>query len=228
MKIKHHSYFNNGMKTLNWQALRDSEMDEEYHIPFNKEDYLSTFKANEPSNLTNIIIKNLEYEGIKKIFSIGSGIAALEYQLKKFSDLNIVISDFNSSVLRLKQFEIFDDALLLDAIQDPLPVDNSFSVLFSRIDTEFDDEKFQKIFEKCHSLGVKHICFIPAELLTFRIVLAEIKTLLISIIKRKPRVFCGYARSMSSFVKIWNPYYKVSKVYKSERTIFFLKKKLTV
>ena len=178
MKIKHHSYFNNGMETLNWQALRDSEMDKEYYIPFNKEDYLSTFKANEPSNLTNIIITELEYQGIKKMFSIGSGIAVLEYQLKKFSDLNIVISDFNSSVLRLKQFEIFDDALLLDVIQDPLPLDNSFSVLFPRIDTEFDDEKFQEIFEKCHSLGVKHICFIPAELLSVRIVLAEIKTLL--------------------------------------------------
>ena len=225
MKIKHHSYFNNGMETLNWRELRNSKNDKDYYIPFDKEDYLSTFKANEPSNLTKIIIKELENEGIKKIFSIGSGIAALEYQLKKFSNLNIVISDFNSSVLRLKQFEIFDDALILDAIQDPFPVDDSFSVLFPRIDTEFDDEKFQKIFEKCHSLGVKHICFIPGELLSVRIVLAEIKTLLISKIKRKPRVFCGYARSMSSFVKIWNPYYKVSKVYKSDRKIFFLKKK---
>ena len=222
MKIKHYAYFNNTMKTLNWKGLRDSESDPAYYIPHDKEDYLLKVNVKEPSKLTELILKELENKKLKKIFSIGSGIAFIEYQLKKFSNSSVVVSDFNSTVLRLKKFEVFDDALILNALKDPLPVDNSFSVLFPRIDTEFDDNQFQKIFEKCHDSGVKHICFIPGELLTVRVVLAEIKALIMSLILRKPRVFCGYARSMSHFIKIWRPYYRV---YKTDNKIYFLEKK---
>jgi hypothetical protein len=194
MKIKHYVYFNNKMKTL--------DSDPAYYIPHDKEDYLLKVNVKEPSKLTELILKELENKKLKKIFSIGSGIAFIEYQLKKFSNSSVVISDFNSTVLRLKKFEVFDDALILNALKDPLPLDNSFSVLFPRIDTEFDDNQFQKIFEKCHDSGVKHICFIPAKLLTLKVVLVQIRTLIMSLILRKPRVFGGYARSMSHFIKI--------------------------
>lgn len=145
--------------------------------------------------------------------------------MKKFSDFLVVVSDYKSSVIRLKQFEIFDDAITLDALNDPLPVNESWIVIFPRIDTEFDDNQLGKLFEKCHSSGVKYICFIPAELLSLRIIIAEIKILLISIIKRKPRLFCGYARSLSYFKKIWYPYYSISKKYYKNNQVFFLESK---
>lgn len=226
MKIKHRAVFQNGMKILNWEDLRNSETDKSYFLPHKKEDYLFNVQVNEPSNLTKIIIKELENAGLKKIFSIGSGIASQEYQLKKFSDLNVVVSDYNSSVLRLKQFEVFDDALLFDALQDPLPVDESWAVLFPRIDTEFDDDQLKELFSKCFSSGIKQIYFIPAELLSLRIIMGELKAVLISLIKRKPLVFCGYARDMRSFKKIWSPYYQLSKKYNKDKQIYFLLSKV--
>lgn len=219
MRIKHYGIFQIKMDSLNWESLRNNEKDVSYHLPYNKEDYLLKVETDEPSPLTQIILMDLEKSSLKKIFSIGSGIASQEYQLKKFSDYSVVVTDYNSSVLRLKEFKVFDDALLLDAFLDPLPIDENWIVLFPRIDTEFDDQQLSNLFAKCNNLGITHICFIPAELLSLRIVIAEIKTLLISIIKREPRIFCGYARSMASFKKIWNPYYKLSKKYKK---VFFL------
>ena len=222
MKIKNHSVFNNGMETLNRDHLRNSEIDKPYFLPFKKEDYLLKVQVNEPSNLIKTIIKELENTGLKKVFSIGSGTAYQEYQLKKFSDLKVVVSDYNSSVLRLKQFEVFDDALQFDALQDPFPVDESWAILLPRIDTEFDDEQLKELFFKCHSAGIKQIYFIPAELLSFRIIMVQLKEILKSLIKRKPLVFCGYARNMSSFKKIWAPYYQLSKKYNKDKQIYFL------
>jgi hypothetical protein len=225
MKIKHFGIFHNKMNTLDWESLRNDETEKPYYLPYNKEAYLSKVESDDLSS-TKIILQEIEKTGLKKIFSIGSGIASQEYQLKKISDYLVVVTDYNSSVLRLKQFEVFDEVLILDAIQDPFPVDESWVILFPRIDTEFDDHQLSKLFAKCHSSGVIHICFIPAELLSLRIIIAEIKTLLISIIKNKSRIFCGYARSMKSFKEIWGPYYQLSKQYKTDRQIFFLHAKI--
>lgn len=225
MKIKHFGIFKNKMETLNWESLRNNETERPYYLPYTKEDYLLKVGTEEPSHKTQIILQEIEKSGLKKVFSIGSGIAAQEFQLKKFSEYKVFVTDYNKSILRLKQFEIFDDAFILDAFKDPLPIDETYIVLFPRIDTEFDDHQLSKLFEKCHSSGVTHIFFIPAELLNVRIIMAEIKTLIISMVKGKQRVFCGYARSLSSFKKIWNPYYKLEKKYNNGQQIFFLQSK---
>ena len=210
------------MRSLNWESLRNNQTEKPYYLPYKKADYLLKVEIEKPSNLTQIILREIEKSGLNKIFSIGSGIAAQEYQLKKFSNYEVVVSDYNSSVLRLKEFEIFDDALIIDAIQDSLPIDKSWVVLFPRIDTEFDDHKLEKLFANCHCLGITHIFFIPAELLSLRIIITEIKIWLISIIMRKQRVFCGYARSLSSFKKIWSPYYELSTKKQKNKQVLLL------
>jgi hypothetical protein len=226
VKIKHFSIFKNKMEILDWESLRNDETEKPYFLPYTKKNYLLKVDTNEPTYLTQIILKETEKTGLKKLFSIGSGIAFQEYQLKKFSDYSVVVSDYNSSVLRLKEFEVFDDVLLLDAFKDPIPVDQNCILLIPRIDTEFDDHQLSELFGKCSNLGIRYIFFIPAELLSFRIIMAEIKVFIISLIKRKNRIFCGYARSMSSFKKIWGPYYKLSRKYKNGQQLFFLLSKL--
>ncbi len=222
MQIKHFAIFKNQTETLNWENLRNDETEQPYFIPFTKEDYISKVESDEPSRETQFILQETNNVGLRKIFSLGSGIAALEYQLKKFSDYSVVVTDNNSSVLRLKQFGVFDNAIILDALQDSLSLDKSWVVLFPRIDTEFDNHQLQELFAKCYNSGINHIFFIPAELLSLRIIIAEVKILIISIMLNKPRIFCGYARSMKSFQKIWNPYYKLEKIYKTDKSIFLL------
>ena len=225
MRIKHFAIFQNRMITLDWASLRNDKTEKPYYLPYDKEAYSAKVETNEPSSSTKVILQEIKKTGLRKIFSIGSGIASQEYQLKKFSDYLVVVTDYNSSILRLKQFNVFDDAFILDALKDPLPVDNSWIILFPRIDTEFDDQQLTELFAKCHSSGIIHICFIPAELLSLHIIIAEIKILINSLFKRKHRVFCGYARSIRSFISIWDPYYKLSSKYKTDRHIFFLHSK---
>jgi hypothetical protein len=225
MRIKHFAVFKNKMETLNWEKLRNDENEGPYYLPHNKEDYLLKVDTAKPSGLTQIILQEIKKTGLAKIFSLGSGIASQEYQLKKFSDGPVVVTDNNSSVLRLKRFEIFDNALILDAFKDSLPVDENWIVLFPRIDTECDDNQLKILFKKCYDSGVKYIIFIPAELLSLRIIFAELKTLLISLIKRRPRVFCGYARSLKAFKKIWEPFYILSKNYKMDNSVMILEAK---
>ena len=225
MKIKHYGVFKNGMEVLDWESLRNDKKEQSYYLPYTKEAYLNKVDTEKPSPVTRRILKEIEEIDVKKLFSIGAGIASQEYQLKKFSKLEIIVSDYNPTVLRLKEFNLFDGAIILDALKDCLPVNESYMVLFPRIDTEFEDNQLSSLFEKCYTAGIKHICIIPAELLTFRIIVAEIKTLLLSIIKRKPRVFCGYARSLGCFRKIWEPYYTLSDRFKTDKNIFFLRAK---
>jgi hypothetical protein len=209
MKIKHYSIFNGNYDHLNWSQLRNTESEIHYYLPYSKEEYLQKVDVEFPTKVIQEIINFSKKNGIKKILSIGSGIAANEYCLKKFSEIPVVITDYDKSILRLKNFNIFDDVLNLDALNDLLPVDNNTLVIFSRIDTEFDDADLIKLFHSCQSFGVPYIWFIPAELISLKILLAELKIFLISIIFNKKRLFCGYARSKKYFIKIWSNFYKI-------------------
>jgi hypothetical protein len=222
MKIKHYSIFNNNSATLNWEALRNDEKEAPYFLPYTVREYLAKVDATAPSATTKAIIEELEALGIKKIFSIGSGIAAQEYQLKKFSSMQLIVSDYNETVLRMKSFNVFDDAIQLDAFKDPFPVDASYAMLFPRIDTEFDDDQLAIVFQKAHAAGIRYIVFIPAELLDLKIFLAECKIWLYSILKRKPRVFCGYARSQKAFMQIWGNHYRIKKEIGGDKKFFIL------
>jgi hypothetical protein len=225
MRIKHYSIFSSGSKTLNWEDLRNNMVEKHYFLPFSKAEYLQKVETATPSSAAQTIIKQIEKLGANKVFSLGCGIGHLEYQVKKFSDFQVVVSDSNVSVLRLKEFDIFDDALVLDVNKESFPVGNNFVLLFSRIDTELNDEQLVVLFRKCHIAGIANICFVPAELLDLHILLAELKILFLSILKQKKRVFCGYARSIKSFRKLWGEYYEISHGFGDNKSVIFLKAK---
>ncbi len=222
MQIKHYSLFNSSSKTLNWESLRDDASEDAYFLPYTREAYLKKVDVEQPSANTKKVIEVCNELSLTKIFSMGSGIAAQEYQLKKFASLPVVVSDYTDSIHRLREFNVFDDAIKLDAFKDAFPVEKNTLMLFPRIDTEFENDQLEIIFRKCFEAGVQHIWFIPAELLTIHIVAAELKIALLSIIRRKPRVFCGYARSKSAFEKIWGKYYRTVQVIDNEKTTYLL------
>jgi len=227
MKLKHHSFFNAPIKSLttpaDWDSLRNDQTDA-YFLPFSFDEYVKKVDVTNPTKIAEIIINKAKEKGLSKIFSIGSGVAQLEYQLKKFSNLHITVSDYNNSVLRLKEFKLFDEALMFDALKDPFPADRSYLVLFPRIDTEFEDDQLRVLFKKCHEAGVMEICFIPAQLLSLRIILAETKMFLMSLLSQKKRVFCGYSRSKGKFINLFKDHYRVEEEFKAERYLIFLKR----
>jgi hypothetical protein len=222
MKIKHRSFFSDDYSALDWEQLRNNQSETSYYLPYSKDKYIERVDTSEPSSAVKNILETASGLGLVNIFSMGSGIAALEYQIKKFSDLRIVISDYTPAVLRLKEFNIFDDCLQLDILNEALPVDENTLVLFPRIDTEFKDSQLSFIFEKLREQGVKYIFFLPAQLLGPRIVISEFKTFILSIIRKKRLIDCGYSRSKSSFIGIWSKHYRIRQEFQLGYNSLFL------
>jgi len=225
MKIKHYNLFKTNFDILNWEYLRNNSNEGPYHIPNNKLDYISKAESSNYNDMAIAIIKYCNSKNLNKIFSFGSGIALLEYHIKKLSNFKVIVSDYNDSIYRIDEFKIFDAALKIDLLKDQFTIEQGTLLLFPRIDTEFTNNQLKNIFHKLSTSTNSDLLFIPAELLTIRIFLAEIKILLISIIKNNKRVFCGYARSRIEFIKLWNSYYHYTK-FMGFRGIFLLKNKL--
>lgn len=226
MKIRHHSIFNK-LKTdfIDWDQLRNSEVEEAYYIPYNKEEYIKMLKSEiqVKSKYLDTILNYCEKEKIEKIISIGSGRAILEYALKINSNLNVTVTDVSKSILRIKKFDVFDDAYELNLLNTQTEkFQQSTLVLLSRIDTEFEDNDFAKLFLSLSTNGASHICFIPAELLTLKTLLVEIKIFISSFIRKRKRVDCGYARTKSEYLKSWKSYYLENSNYSLD-DIYFLK-----
>lgn len=227
MKINHYALFEElTTDQIDWNYLRESDVEAPYFIPYDKDSYLKLISNLDFAYYVDTLKKYCQQNNISKIISIGSGRCGLEYHLKLNTDLNIVVTDTTDSILRIKSFEIFDDALQLNLLEDSsaLVVDSNTLILLSRIDTEFDDNNFKKLFELLSIKDVKYISLIPAELLSFKIIIAELKIFLISILKNKKRVYCGFARSKSEFINAWKMFYKENLAF-SNNKIFQLSKK---
>jgi len=149
MKLKHFAVFNNLKGSLDWEKLRNDSNEAAYFLPNTKDEYLRMPINEYYSSLAKIIVNEIDNIDIKDIFSIGSGNAQIEYLIKKNSDFNVIVSDYNDSVLRLKQFGIFNDAVVFNVLKDKLPMNENYVIIFPRIDTEFTDKQLTDIFEKC-------------------------------------------------------------------------------
>ncbi len=226
MKIKHYSIFNvHSNNVIDWNTLRDEELELPYCLPNTRDKYLLKVNAEKPSENVLSMVKQIQSLGYTKMLSLGSGIAQTEYYINENSNLEIVVSDNTNSILRLKSYNIFHDALFIDIVKDNFPADEKTLVFLHRIDTEFDDKDLKTIFDKLKKAGVKHICFVPTNPYLFNILLNELKTIVLSIIKFKKRTFCGYCRSKSSLDRLWNKSYQLIYEYKQRKTFYILELK---
>jgi hypothetical protein len=212
-------------KVINWNELRDEELELPYCLPNSRDKYLAKVNAEQASVTVLKMIEQIQKLGYSKILSLGSGIAQTEYYIKENSNLEVIVSDNTNSIERLKTYNIFNDALLIDIVKDDFPADGKTLVLLHRIDTEFDDNDLKSIFDKLRKAGVKHICFVPTNPLAFKILLIEFKTFLLSIIKFKKRTFCGYSRSKSALAKLWNKSYSLIYEFSHEKPFYILELK---
>jgi hypothetical protein len=227
MKIKHYTlFYNHVSENINWENLRNNENESAYFIPSSKQEYINDVSIMKYDNLYNPIISYCKLNNIDHIISIGAGRCALEYHLKINSNLNISVTDVTQSILRIHDFKLFDNAFIFNPIESnmsSLKITKNTMLLFCRIDTEFDDEKFKKIFYNAFENDILHICFIPAELLNIKIFLSEFFVRLKSYFSNKKLIFCGYARSKNEFLKIWSTFYKINNK-PSNKFVTFLKK----
>ena len=209
MKIKNYTIFNSNL-TKNWDELRNSNSYENYFIPQNKEDYLNNLKKyNINKRLEVDLSLSIKKHSIDKIFSLCSGSCYLEYFLMKKHKLKCCVSDSTESIHRIKKFNIFNSATIIDVTKPfNFKVEDNTLLLLSRIDTEFDDNEMKTIFNNLSDLGVKLIYFIPAEILTIKTFLIKIKIIFKCLLEFRKPISWGYVRSYRSFEKLWKKYYE--------------------
>ena len=226
LKIKHFIIYNNQTTIVDWEALRNNNNLNSYFLPYNKDEYLNKVETKNPTKLAKYIIQHSKLHNNELLISLGCGIAALEYQIKKFSNIQVTVSDNENSIYRLKNFNIFNDAVKIDALNDFLPINSNFYVLMSRIDTEFSDSELTLLFKKIHTLNIPFVYFIPAKLFTFKALFVQIKVHLQSFFLRKKKTFAGYIRNKSSFINIWDNYFEICYESSIINDLFVLKRKL--
>ena len=147
MKIKHHSIFNNFQdKSINWNALREDQMEPHYFLPNEKKEYVELCNLNDNEKLIDSMVKILDNKKIKNIFSLGSGRACLEFHLSKHKEVSI--SDLSKSILNLKKFNLFKNVFHLDIFDALEKIETHQIVLLGRIDTEFDDKQLKLLFNE--------------------------------------------------------------------------------
>lgn len=224
MKLKHYTIFHNKIKSLktpeDWDVIRTSIKEKHFNIPKLAPDLTNTLNP-----IGDYLIDKAKYLSVKTIYSIGSGTASLELYLKLKSQLSVIVSDFTDSVINLKSYNIFDDCIKLDVLREKISLSDDESILMSRLDTEFTDEQLEKIFSNFSDSNVRNVFFIPTQFLSFYTFITEVKVLLISILKRKRRTFCGYYRSKSEFDKILSKYYSVELFYVGYKPVYILTQK---
>lgn len=207
MRIRHHSIFKNLKKNvIDWEQLRNDPSENSYFLPETKSTYIELCNQNFDENLTSSINKILKANSIEEVFSLGSGRAILEFHLSKSK--NVTASDSSSSILKLKNFEIFDNVYHLNIFDALEKIKPKQLVLLGRIDTELDDQDLKLLFKKLYNKGNK-IIFIPAQKLTLKTFLIEYYIRLKASVFFKKLVFCGYSRTQRRFKKLWGMEFKM-------------------
>ena len=222
MKIKHHGLFKNfNSNKIDWNYIRNDLEEKHYFIPFEKSLYIKNVNNDKSHDIFVSEIINLAKKyNINSVFSIGSGRAYLEYKLKK-NKFNVIISDIDESIERIKKFKIFDKVYKLSFLEIISKLKNFKGILLiSRIDTEIDDTQLIKLFNNLAKCNVKYIFFIPAQLLSLKSFLIEMWLRIKSIILMKKLVYCGYSRSERLLKKFWKKHYRTIKL---KENIYFLK-----
>ena len=115
MKIKHYSIFNDHKNSkIDWDFLRKSKKDHEYYMPQTEEEYKSIINKKNYKNIIKATSNYVNTNKLNTIISLGSGRAALEYQLKLKTGIKTIISDVTNSIFTLKKLNFFDEVLLID------------------------------------------------------------------------------------------------------------------
>jgi hypothetical protein len=229
MTIKHYALFNKPTVALNsaeaWKNLRNDPSEPSFFIPEAKEKY--ELLCNERQNQQMVaFIENVAHENkCNHIFSVGSGIAILEYGLKTQTNLKVTVSDYNDSIFKLTPFKIFDNVLQFDAFNDVYPIDDKTIVLFNRIDTEFNNQNWKHIFDHLSHQNVSCVVCIPTQFLTIRATLVQLKILVRSIFSSKKRTDCGYIRTQRQFAKGFEAFFNHKLVSVNNKELFILKRK---
>jgi hypothetical protein len=217
--IKNYYYFKNGERPAGssllseaaWGALRADNADTPFSLPRQRELWITkALKDDAVRARAQAVARLVKEADFSKLYSPGCGCAFLEYNIKALlPGLALYCSDScGASVEILASLFIEAEAIQrFDIASGAWRNESNALYLLHRVDTEFDDARWRQIFVSMHQAQVKHVLFIPGELLGVGgLIKKRIKFFLYAVQKKKP-VFVGYSRTKESFMALWKDLY---------------------
>ena len=152
----------------------------------------------------------------QQIYSFGVGNACLEFLIKKANpSFHVHCSDFApEGIDRLqKVFTEADEIGRFDMTQeDWKDIGPEGICLLHRVDTVFDDSQWRTVFRNMEKAKIKHILFIPSEILSLkRIVYQQIKYAIFKI-RRHKMIFSGFVRTEKRFLTLLSEFYDIAQI----------------
>lgn len=152
-----------------------------------------------------------------QFYSLGVGLAALEYHVKRLNPaLEVFCSDCGEvTTSRLgKVFRECNGITKFDLLEDsfhaiyPNAKPNPF-VLIHRVDPQLSDAHWIKVFAGLRKSGVDHALFVPYKILTLRHLLEFKRRELWQRLSRVNLAFCGYVRTRRRLVRLWGNSFEI-------------------
>lgn len=196
-----------------WDVLRTDDKDDWQSIPKDRSNWLARCQQElEISVRAKAIVDLVKREGFSSIISVGVGTAYLEYNLKRlYPPLNLTCSDYTpQSIERLKQvFPECDAIEVFDMLKDRWkPCQNALYLLY-RVDTEFSDEQWKKLFITMGESNISDILFVPSVFLGLRFFITEKLVNLWHRFRGYQITFAGYVRTKDTVKTFWVPHYRI-------------------
>jgi hypothetical protein len=199
----------------NWDYLRVDDQETPFSIPKNRHDWIEkSLKDEDIKARAEKIVNLLKKEGLSRVVSVGVGCAFLEYNIKRlFPEVYLSCSDFSpNSIERLKQVFIECDSVeYFDLLSNSWHASEDTLYLLHRVDQEFNDKQWEKIFSDMAGSSIKYVLFLPCQMLTMKIFLKEQIKFLIYRILNKKIYFAGYVRTKNTLNGLWEKQYTAIK-----------------
>lgn len=210
------------MSPESWDTLRSEHPF--FSIPATREEWL---KASEiavtkdgqdkdlPRRAADIAALMTE-RGFGRVFSVGVGGAALEYQLKKrLPELPLVCADYSRATVETlkKVFTEADDIITFDILKDDWKevqqkyLGQDGLLIMYRIDASFSDGEWKSMLERVAEAGVRNVLVIPTGMLTWLSVYNRKSREVKWFFAQTPIVWSGYVRTKKRFQEFWQRLY---------------------
>lgn len=158
----------------------------------------------------------LTVRNIKRVFSVGSGGGALEYQLTQLMPgLHIVCSDYSPVTAETlkKVFTEADDVIQFDIqkgnwseVNERYITEDGLCLIY-RIDAGLSDDEWREIFKRMAAGGIARVLVIPTGTLTLLSVYNRTSRELQWRLRGVPVVWSGYVRTKKRFQEQWRDCY---------------------
>jgi hypothetical protein len=158
----------------------------------------------------------IEKHRFSRVFSVGVGGAALEYQLIKLMPaLPLICSDYSAKTVETlkKVFIEADDVIKFDILKAGWKEekqrylgDNGLLIMY-RIDASFSDGEWRELFERLSAAGIRNVLVIPTGMLTILSVYNRKSREVKWFLNGTPLVWSGYVRTKRRFQEFWHSLY---------------------